>query len=172
MFYENRPRITLEKSTLDVFLDVFSFGILLLALLYIILNYSQLPEQVPMHFNHSGKVTRYGDKSSIWFLNLIGFATVYGLFYLNKFPHIFNYAQKITTQNAQKLYVEATRLIRFLNVCIAFLFAIISFEIVQVSLHKTDSISNFSNYLLMGIVILMTIGPIIYVVVSLIKKKT
>lgn len=153
MFNENRPKITLEKSTLDAFLDVFSFGILGIALFYTILNYSALPEQVPMHFNHSGKITRYGDKSSIWFLNIIGFATVYGLLYLNKFPHIFNYPQKITEENAKKFYSDATRMIRLLNVSIALLFAIISFEITQVSLNQTESISSIANYLLMGIVI-------------------
>lgn len=171
MFHENRPRINLEKSTLDIFLDVFSFGILILALLYTILNYSALPELVPMHFNHSGEITRYDSKDMIWVFFAIGFPTIYGIFYLNKFPHIFNYPQKITAENTKKMYSDATRMLRFLNVSIALLLAIISFEIVQVSLNQSKSITQTANYLIMGIVILMTIGPLIYVVLNLRKQK-
>tara|TARA_R110000850_G_scaffold167924_1_gene292951 strand:- start:708 stop:1226 length:519 start_codon:yes stop_codon:yes gene_type:complete len=171
MFDENRPKIALEKTTLDNFLDIFSFGILAVALFYTILSYNALPKQVPMHFNYSGTITRYGDKSSIWFLNIIGFATVYGLYYLNKFPQIFNYPQKITLANAKKMYSDATRMIRLLSLSIALLFSIITFEIIQVSLNQTKAISTVANYLLMGIVILMTIGPIIYMVINLKMKK-
>jgi len=62
-------------------------------------------------------------------------------------------------------------MLRFLNVSIALLFAIISFEIVQVSLNQSKSITQTANYLIMGIVILMTIGPLIYVVLNLRKQK-
>tara|TARA_R110002012_G_scaffold303710_1_gene505705 strand:+ start:5503 stop:5694 length:192 start_codon:yes stop_codon:yes gene_type:complete len=62
-------------------------------------------------------------------------------------------------------------MLRFLNVSIVLLFAIISFEIVQVSLNQSKSITQTANYLIMGIVILMTIGPLIYVVLNLRKQK-
>ncbi len=170
MFDENRPRIRLEKSALDIFLDVLSFGIPALALFYTILNYGALPEQIPMHFNHSGNVARYDSKDHIWLIHIIGIASVYGIFYLNKFPHIFNYPQKITENNAAKFYSDATRLLRLLNVSIALLFGIIAFEIIQVALHNTKTISPIANYIIISIIILMTIGPLIYIILNLKKK--
>ena len=62
-------------------------------------------------------------------------------------------------------------MIRLLSLSIALLFSIITFEIIQVSLNQTKAISTVANYLLMGIVILMTIGPIIYMVINLKMKK-
>lgn len=171
MFTDNRPKISLEKSTLDVFLDVFSFGILALSFIYTLLNYTALPDQIPVHFNSLGEITRYDDKDMIWIFYFLGFPIIYGIFYFNKFPHIFNYPQKITSKNAKKMYSDATRVMRFLNISIALLFAIISFEIIQVSINKAHTIRPLANYLVISIVILMTIGPLAYVVLNLKTKK-
>lgn len=171
MLYADRPKITLEKSTLDILLDIFAFGLLLVTLIYTALNYTALPDQIPMHFNGSGDITRFDDKDMIWLFPILGIATVSAIFYLNKFPHIFNYPQKITAENAKKFYSDATRLLRFINVSISLLFSIILFEIVQVALNNTKTISQAANYIIMSIVILMTIGPLIYVFLNIKKKK-
>ncbi|TYB79683.1 DUF1648 domain-containing protein [Bizionia myxarmorum] len=172
MFYQDRPKITLDKSTFDNFLDVFAFGLLIVTIIYTVLNYSALPDQIPMHFNYSGDITRFDDKDMIWLFPILGIATVSGIFYLNKFPHVFNYPQKITPENAKEFYSDATRMLRFINVSISLLFSIILFEIVQVSLNNAKIISQAANYIIMSIVILMTIGPLIYAFLNLKKKKT
>ncbi|MGY0392123.1 DUF1648 domain-containing protein [Bizionia sp. KMM 8389] len=171
MFYEDRPKITFKKTPSNVILEVLTYVILLTSFIYTIINYGNLPEQIPMHFNHSGKITRYGAKNSIWVLNIIGFAVAYGISYLNKFPHIFNYPVKITLENAHKYYREAIKMLQFVNIGIALLFAIISFEIIQVSLNETAYISKTSNYLLMSIIAILTFAPLIYVALTIKQKK-
>ena len=102
MFYENRPKIKLEKSALDHAIEYTTFGLIIFSFVYTIIYYGNLPADIPMHFNHKGEVDSYGAKATIWILNFIALATVAGMHYLNRLPHIFNYPQKITEDNAKK----------------------------------------------------------------------
>lgn len=172
MFYEDRPRLNLVKSQTDLFLEYLTWGLIFCSLIYTIIYYSRLPENIPMHFNYSGKVTRYGGKDSIWALNIIGYLVVYGGYYLNKFPHIFNYPQKITRENAEKFYSDATKMIRYLNLCIAFLFSIISFEIINIAMDSSKKINPAFNYIIIVIIIGMTVFPIVYIFKNLDTNKS
>jgi len=49
----------------------------LLPFLYLGLIYSSLPEEVPMHFDASGAVDRYGNKMELWMLPVIVMLPIY-----------------------------------------------------------------------------------------------
>jgi uncharacterized membrane protein len=171
MFLENRPKPKLEKSNFDYLIEYATFSLIAISFGYAIYFYGSLPEQVPMHFNASGEVDRYGSKASIWALYLIGFGTVIGMFYLNKFPHIFNYPKKITEDNAKKYYSDATRMLRYLNFGIAILFATIGYEIVNIALDSSKGFTAMSHYILITIIVTMIIFPMVYVIKNLDKKS-
>ena len=171
MFDDNRPKLKIDKSQTDLYVEYLTWGLIIVSIVYAIIKYTSLPEEIPMHFNFSGKVTRYGAKDSIWALNIIGLLTVYGLFYLNKFPHIFNYPKKITLENAKKFYTDATRMLRYLNLCIAVLFSVISFEIINVAIDSAKKFNPIANYIIIGLVVSMTVFPLVYVFKNVLKKK-
>jgi len=171
MFYEDRPKLKLEKSTLDYIIEYSTFGLLACSLFYTIYYYGSLPDKVPMHFNASGEVNRYGSKASIWALYIIGIGTVMGMYYLNKFPHIFNYPKKITEDNAEKYYTDSTKMLRYLNLGVALLFAVIGFEIVNIALSSSKSFTSISGYIMIAIIVAMTLVPIVYLIKNLGKKK-
>lgn len=172
MFFDDRPKLKLEKSQIDLYLEYLTIGLMISSIVYAVIYYGSLPEKIPMHFNLSGKVTRYGGKESIWALNIIGLLTIYGGFYLNRFPHIFNYPQKITPENAKKFYTDATRMIRYLNLCLAILFSVINFEIINIALDSSKKFTTIANYIILFLVIGMTVFPLIYVFKNLGKRKT
>jgi len=171
MFYEDRPKLKLEKTTTEYLMEYTTFGLLAFSFVYAFYNYSSLPEEIPMHFNYSGEVTRYGNKDSIWALLIIGAATVALMYYLNKSPHIFNYAKKITLENAKEYYTGATKIMRYLNLGIALLFSLISYEIITVALDGTKRFSVISNYIIIAIVVTMALFPLVYLIKSSGKKK-
>ncbi len=170
MFYSDRPKLKLEKTTLDYILDCITFCLIGLSLLYTIYWYSELPHQIPMKFSRTGEVNRYGTKFSILILQTIGIITTLAIFYLNKFPHIFNYPKRITKQNAKTMYSEATRMLRFLNVGIALIFATISYEIINIAIGNTNKIPMISSYILISVVVIIIVGPIIYLLKHLKTK--
>jgi len=171
MFDDNRPKITLTKTNTQRYIEIATFACLGLALVYTILNYSALPEQVPMHFNISGEVDNYGDKSFVWFPLVIGFGLCFGLMQLNKHPHLFNYPNKITADNAEKQYSSAIKMMSIINFMVALLLAILSYNIVSLGINGTDKTAKWSEYLMYIILGLMTFGPLIWVIKSAVSPS-
>ena len=130
----NNPKIKIEPSIIDNIIE--SVGILGLLLLIClpIYFYNVLPDSIPTHFNGNGEVDDYSNKSTLWLLPIIGVVNYIGLFWLNKFPHIFNYLVKITEENAQIQYRIATKMIRSINVIVTWLFTYITYTMIQVGI--------------------------------------
>jgi len=164
MYNEARPKITLIKTKTQRAIEVATLACLVIALAYTIFNYTALPEQVPMHFNLSGEVDNYGDKSFVWFPLIIGFGLCFGLYKLNKYPHLFNYPTEITSDNAEKHYTFAVKTMSLVNFMVALLFAIISYQVVSLGLSGGNKTTTWSEYLIYFIIGIMTLGPLIWVI--------
>lgn len=175
MFDENRPKITLTKTNTQRFIEIAIFVCVAFCFLYPALYYSSLPDQVPMHFNYKGEVDRYGSKDSVWGLAIIGALTAFGLYKLSQHPHIFNYPVKITKDNAEKFYKDSVKMLSYVNLLIAILFATICYQVVNIALNNDNQFGQWSEYLIYFILGLLTIGPLVWVIVNIFTssdKKT
>lgn len=45
----------------------------------LIVNYADLPEQIPVHYNHKGEVDNYGPKNFLWILPILASLMCYGI---------------------------------------------------------------------------------------------
>lgn len=61
-----------------------SIVISVLAWLYAIFMYGKLPDKIVGHMNFNGNVSRYDDKSSIWFILILTSALIYGIYFMAK----------------------------------------------------------------------------------------
>lgn len=132
-----RPKMKIELSPADKAFEVSSCILLVLLWALPLFYYSNLPNIIPIHFNASGKVDSYGIKATIFLLPAIGLALFAGLKIINRYPHIHNYAVKISPENALKQYTNSTRLVRVINTIVLFIFTIIVFEIIQTASGKS-----------------------------------
>ncbi|MFA6151792.1 MAG: DUF1648 domain-containing protein [Chitinophagaceae bacterium] len=137
---QSHPKLKIELSATDKAIEVSGYILLVLMWALPLFYYSRLPEIIPIHFNAAGKVDGYGIKATIFLLPAIGSALFAGLKILNRFPHIHNYAVKITTENALKQYTNSTRLVRLINTVVLLVFAIIVFEIIQTASGKSSTL--------------------------------
>lgn len=137
---EKRPKIKIESQTGDNLLEIGAIAALIFTITYVIINYAQMPARIPTHFNFSGQVDGYGDKSSLLFLPVVP-VFLYTLFtIINRYPHVFNYPVKITQENAAIQYELGTRLMRSVKFIIMALFASLSYEIIgSTYAHATTS---------------------------------
>ena len=126
-----RPVFSVPKKTLDWIFEIIAFSCLVWIWIYCFISYSTLPDVIPVHYNELGFPNGYGSKDTIWLIPGIVTIVVVALFFLNKYPHLFNYAVNITEQNALKQYQLSTRLLRIISMNVACLFNYIVYKEVE-----------------------------------------
>lgn len=148
-----KPKIDIEMNTFDRFLETTA----LIALLFLIglpaYYFHRLPAIIPTHFGMTGVPDNTGPRGVIWFLPVTGLILYAALTVLNKYPHVFNYPAKITTENVRYQYKTATQLIRLLKVLIAAVFVYLTLSSIRTALGKQEGIG---NYFVIGFVLLMS----------------
>lgn len=158
-----RPKIDLHWNTTDKALETLGWLGLFFVWFYLWLNYAELPERIPTHYNFIGKADAYGDKANIIVLPLISTVVFIGLTFLNKFPHIFNYPKEITESNALHQYTLATRLIRCLKTNLVLIFGLGTYETTS---HTSYSDASLGWYFL-PIFLIAIFGPIVYFIIKM-----
>lgn len=122
---ETRPKLKLQLSITDNIVTILSLLVLVSMWFFVVYTYQSLPEIIPTHFNAAGKADSFGNKTNYFFLPVLATILYFGLSFLNRYPHIFNYLNKITEQNARHQYTVATRMLRYLNLTILIVFSTI-----------------------------------------------
>jgi uncharacterized membrane protein len=152
-----RPRIKLQLNQTDKILEIVGWisvvGIWALPLI----NYSILPEIIPIHFNGAGKADGFGNKTHIFVLPIISTLLFVGLTILNKNPHVFNYPSQITKENAVHQYTNATRMMRVLKLVIVLLFGLIIFKTIENVNGNADGLGTWFLPFTIGLFISLTI---------------
>ncbi|MGG1687271.1 DUF1648 domain-containing protein [Pseudalkalibacillus sp. NRS-1564] len=129
----DRPIIKIEKSILQKLFDIAGLVFLCLSLGYLLLNWSGLPSEVPIHFDVAGQADHWGSKLVLFFLPIFGILLWGGLSMLERYPHVFNYVVHITKGNAELQYRTAVALIHFLKNTIALMFSVITIETISMA---------------------------------------
>ncbi|MBM7583770.1 putative membrane protein [Bacillus pakistanensis] len=128
----NRPKITIPKSVIEKSIDIMSLALLLISIVYVLMVWSSLPSEIPIHFNIKGEVDRWGGKEGIWFLPAIGVFIWLSLTILEKYPHKYNYLN-LTLQNAKKQYLNARLLVNVLKGECVFVFVFFTWQSVNIA---------------------------------------
>ncbi len=94
---------------------------------------------------------------------------LYFLFaFIQKKPEMYNYVVQITEENAQKQYSLAIGLMRWLNFCLQLTFVLIS-KMMVLSSHTGKN--PVPLLLLAGLIVILTLAPVIVYVKASIKNK-
>jgi uncharacterized membrane protein len=162
---EERPKIELELDSFDRFIGMVGKVSVIMLVGLPLYYYGQLPETIPIHYGADGQPDGFGSKNIIWVFTLIGAATYGGLFWLNKYPHLFNYPLPITKENAEEKYKIATRMIRMINALIVCTFAYLTYATIQMSLGNQDGL----GALFLPAFLVLIFGSIGYYLVRMMK---
>ncbi|MEI6435586.1 MAG: DUF1648 domain-containing protein [Bacteroidota bacterium] len=164
----DRPKIRPELTPVDWLIECMAIVAILSFIGYSIYWFPRVPQIIPTHFNANGEVNGYGNKISILILPGIAML-IYALFtVIARFPYNFNFAGKITPENAPRQYRLATRFIRILKTVIIIIFFYICTMIIRTALNKTDRIGIWA---VPGILGVMFIPLIVYLVVASRNEK-
>jgi len=163
-----RPQLQLELSRSDQAFEIIGWLSLVIMWVYTFTNYSTLPDIIPIHFNGEGQPDDFGSRATIFIFTGIGTLIFVGLTVLNKYPQKFNYLGKITPENAQRQYTNATKMVRFLKFAISLILLLSVYEISQIATGKSQG---FGIWFLPFVLGLIFIPVIIYGIKSSTLKK-
>lgn len=166
----NRPKIKIEKTVADKSIEILTFLLILGSGILIGVYYNQLPEKLPIHFNWPSKDKNgFGTKDLLWASPIICGIIGVGIYKLNQYPWIFNYPTEIKARNAEFNYLQATQMLRILNLLIGLL----CLSVTSMSVLDGLGIENGPDKYLGPLFPILLIGlPIFYVIKILINKKT
>lgn len=162
-----RPRIILPETKNDKIVNLVSIFLLVCLWVFSIWIYINAPEKVPMHFNGSGKVDGYGSKVSILLLPMIGTVMFGFLKYISIKPYLFNYPFKLTAENYERAYSNATSILFLAKFFVIVLFCIIQFMVYK-AIHKESNY--YSNIALIITLAAVVIAPIVLAIKTIRNK--
>ena len=131
----------MPRTALEHFEQAAALLVLVLWLTYVAQAWSSLPERVPVHFGPHGQVDRWGGRSNMLLLPVLGTIS-YALFsLLERVPHIYNYPVRVTEQNAAELYLAGRRLLLGVKLILVSSFAYLFYASVHVARGEADALS-------------------------------
>lgn len=164
----DQPKILLKKDKKDKLVELTAWLILLSLVAFTWFSYQALTETVAIHFDIHGHADAFGNKKHVWFVLAIPTLLTCLLFWINQYPHLFNYPVKITPENAFSQYRKATKLIRWMAVSLNLVFTFIQFNVVTSATQANIQ----APWLIYTVVISVPFIPLlVYFIVSL-KNKT
>jgi uncharacterized membrane protein len=139
----SRPKVRLHTSGTDWVLEAIGLLGIILTLTCVILNYNDLPDSLPRHYNLAGQPDGFGDKSILFALPSI-VAVIYLIMTIGlRFPQMFNYPFEITAENAELQYKNLTMMIRILKTLIVVIFLYLTFATIQNGLGKMNGLGTW-----------------------------
>lgn len=118
--------------------------------------YGALPERMPVHFNLAGDADRWGTKSTIWLLPMIGALIYFGFGWLSRHPEKLNYLKPVTSENAARQYANGVQLLVAMRCVVLALFLLLTVNAVRIGLHHDPLLhgNGWGIAILLGIIAL------------------
>jgi uncharacterized membrane protein len=127
-----RPVLKIPKTKLEIALTTISLLLLIANFIYLCVEWSSIPDKVPMHFNAAGEVDRWGGKGGVIVLPFIATFLWLLLTALEKYPHTYNYI-KLSEDNVERQYKNARMMMNVTKATIVIYMVYLSWQTVQVA---------------------------------------
>lgn len=161
-----RPKIKIPLTPIDKTVEITGIVTVLAVWVYILTNYSSLPDVIPTHYGGSGKADGYGDKVSILGLPAVATVIYIAITILNRFPHVFNYPSEITPENAVSQYTIMTRMMRWLKLVVVVIFGSIAYQTIATARSAEPELGSW----FLPLTMVLLYGTIFYFLTKSISK--
>lgn len=94
----------IKNNKIDILIEVLCLIMLIGTVLYLIVRWSSLPSELPMHYNAAGEIDRWGGKGELVIMPVIMCFTYFLITIVERFPQIWNTGVKVTPLNCVRVY--------------------------------------------------------------------
>lgn len=144
---------------ISIFLEICAFLILVFIWGFVIFNFKDLPEVVPVHFGGDGKADGFGSKNSIWMLPILATMMFLLFYYLSRNSD----SQLLNLPKNVKTNPPVSRLIvQILCLTIISMVATITYGSVLTAMDEAGGLNILIMYTLLFILLSAVFGSLIY----------
>ncbi|ARJ39251.1 hypothetical protein SporoP8_10440 [Sporosarcina ureae] len=135
-----KPKLDIEKPAVAKAFDVLVIALFAAALVYLVLQWNQLPDRIPAHFGANGEVDRYGSRMELLLLPVIGIVMWVGMWKLEKYPHTYNYLN-LRPDNVEIQYRYGLLFMNVMKNISTLLFVFLIWQSVDIALARIGSLN-------------------------------
>ncbi len=99
-----KGKYQIKNTKYNIFINCLSLILLIGISLYLILNWNDIPDKIPGHYNLSGVVDRWGSKNELWTFPITSVILYIGITILERFPQVWNTGIEIKEKNRDQVY--------------------------------------------------------------------
>ena len=136
--------------------------VLLGSIVFVLIRFPSLPEQIPTHYNFAGEIDGYGGRFSLLLMPLIGLVMDASLVLVGRFPKSWNTGVRVTLYNRVRVYRLVRDLLAELRFTTALFFG--GFAVYQSLLPE-----HFSGNIL-GVLTLLFFIPLVRYFIRLLRR--
>lgn len=152
----------MRKNFFDRIAEVLAVLILLAATIFVLINWKDMPELIPSHYDFKGQVDAYGGRGILIFTMVMGWVLVLSMIVISWFPSIWSTGVERTPANAVVVNRIIKDMLNVLEVGMAILF---SYMMIVPVLETTMGVWFMPAFLI------FIFGNIIVTVVRLIRNR-
>ncbi|PIC89166.1 hypothetical protein CSV71_11525 [Sporosarcina sp. P21c] len=135
-----KPKLDIEKPAVAKAFDVLVIALFAAALVYLVLQWNQLPDRIPAHFGANGEVDRYGSRMELLLLPVIGIVMWVGMWKLEKYPHTYNYLN-LRPDNVEIQYRYGVLFMNVMKNISTLLFVFLIWQSIDIALARIGSLN-------------------------------
>jgi hypothetical protein len=106
----------LKYTKFQIVLETIGLLLLVGMIVFVYIQWNQIPQQVPMHYNVMGEIDKWGSKNGILFLPAISIFLYAFITMVSFFPQIWNVPVQITDENKEVVYLSSKDLLIIMKV--------------------------------------------------------
>ena len=114
----------MNRKAVYLIMNIIGVLALLGSTLFVIIMWSQIPDQIPTHYNFAGEADDYGGKGSLIFMMVLAWFIFVLITVLMRFPNTWNMPVKVTADNKARLYSITRAMLEVVKMLTSLLFAV------------------------------------------------
>lgn len=161
---KKQPAMKIPKSLFAKFLDWLTIFVFAAVVIYLITQFSSLPDRVPGHYDGEGNVDRWGSKMELWILPGVAVLLWISMTVLERYPHLFNYLN-LREDNIEAQYRNGQLMINVLKNESVLLFSFLIFQGIRVAAGAAEGLGIF----FMPIFLVVIFGSMIIFLIRMLR---
>lgn len=126
-------KLALPTTKVERVANLIGIAALSMMVTMLLLQWSQLPNEVPAHFGFNGEVDRWGSKWELLLLPATSIALHLFLQVIEVRPHTHNYPTRLNDQNREAFYLHSRRTLNLTKNLCTLLFAYLTWRTILIA---------------------------------------